>query len=152
MPQAQAINQQPQPNTPAFNLQATIAGITQANPNLPTYQTQQQQGFGQAHSNQSAQPAAGTPDLTAILARITGQAANATPPIPTFGYNGGAMQQDTDRKRPFEENDQDEFGMRKKSRGPAPQVDQNKFFQLPCRFWKEGKCKKGSECTYRHEG
>jgi len=24
-------------------------------------------------------------------------------------------------------------------------------FTLPCRFWQEGKCLKGDECTYRHE-
>ena len=23
--------------------------------------------------------------------------------------------------------------------------------RLPCKFWQEGKCRKGDECTYLHE-
>jgi hypothetical protein len=29
--------------------------------------------------------------------------------------------------------------------------NKSKAFTLPCRFWPEGKCRKGADCTYRHD-
>lgn len=40
---------------------------------------------------------------------------------------------------------------RNKPKWPKAAVDDTKKFTLPCKFWPEGKCRKGSDCTYRHD-
>ena len=135
---------------PAFNLQATLASLAQPNQGAQMYAQQQNPGF---QVGPSAQQAAGAPDLSAILAQINGQRAPQAPQMPNFAFNSGNVHNENDRKRQFDGNDQDEYGGGKKTRANGP-PEKKKYFgvpRLPCRFWQEGKCRKGEDCTFLHE-
>ena len=62
-----------------------------------------------------------------------------TPNPNPFGMN-------EDRKRQLE-SDESDYG-RKKARGGKPFTG---VPRLPCKFWQEGKCRKGDDCTFLHE-
>ncbi|MCJ1397186.1 hypothetical protein MMC11_000378 [Xylographa trunciseda] len=90
-----------------------------------------------------------TPDLQALLSQL-GQVANPQ----QQGYNyQSAYQSDGSRKRPYSYDEQrhdEQYSAGKTVRGN----NGKKFFgvpTVPCRFWQEGKCKKGDECTFLHE-
>ena len=137
-----------QANAPAFNLQATLSHLAQPSQNQqPFYQ--QQPPF----ASQSTQPTQGTPDLAAILAQINYQRANQAPQAQPVSFNPPSQQNDNDRKRQLDAGDQDEYEGSKKVRG-STQPEKMKYTGvpiLPCRFWQEGKCRKGDQCTYLHE-
>ena len=139
--------QQQAPQYPNPNLAAAFAKPTQPNPVHQQYQPQPNPG-----------PVQGQVDLQAILAQINGapQMAPQAPPMQGFGYaqNPNTMPLDNDRKRQFDNNDQDEYGKGKKMRGEVGK-EKKPFYgvkTLPCRFFQEGKCRKGDECTFIHEG
>ena len=128
-------------SVPAYNLQATLASMQQP----------QQQGF-------QPQPAYGAPqtnpvpNIQAILSQFNSQGnasqAPQAPPMQGFNYNASpnAYGMNEDRKRQLESDD-GEYG-RKKARGGKPFIGTPR---LPCKFWQEGKCRKGDECTFLHE-
>ena len=95
-------------------------------------------------------------DLEKILAQVNGlsQPAPQAPSAPGFGFpqNPNTLPVDNDRKRQFEGNDQDDYGKGKKIRG-EPGKEKKPYYvkTLPCRFFQEGKCRKGDECTFIHE-
>ncbi|KAL8686751.1 MAG: hypothetical protein Q9218_006892 [Villophora microphyllina] len=133
--QAQPVPQQ----APAsgFDFNAAMAAINQ--------QTQQPQ---QTY-NQQAQPAP-TADLSSLLALIQ-------PTAPTQGYGyGNTYHADNERKRPIDHDNQQNGdysynrGKRVKSGGDKKKPFNGIPYQV-CRFWQEGKCRKGEECTYLHE-
>jgi hypothetical protein len=96
------------------------------------------------------------------------QSQPALPAVPSETYYPSPYEH-PDRKRVREEGDddgRDEFKRANTSgasntsfnkqwdRKPKWQKDdtnKSKAFTLPCRFWPEGKCRKGADCTYRHD-
>ena len=135
-PLPQAASQQPA--APAYNLQNALASIQQQQPQQG-YQTQSTYGTPQTNP---------VPNLQAILSQFGNQgAAPQAPPMQSFPYNPNANSfgMNEDRKRQLE-NDEGDYG-RKKARGKPF----NGVPRLPCKFWQEGKCRKGDECTFLHE-
>ena len=151
MPQAPMQPTAPQPA--AYNIQAALAAMQIPNQPQPAY----------APPLQSQQP-----NLQSILAQI-----NQQPQAQMQNYNYGAntYHGNHDRKRQAEVDEQGSgdygYGQGKRQKGPEKKVLPSlvaawicanrstlQYFGVPtqpCRYWQEGKCKKGSNCTYIHD-
>lgn len=157
MPQmqiAQPLQGSQQPAT-TYDLQGSLSAFQAPN--------QAQSAYGQAALLQ-------IPDLQGLLSQFAQQA-----PAPTqnYAYGTGYQNVDNERKRQL---DYDESGTgdyrskgkrqkneaKKKVRLPlyksagthADLYRNAQYFgvpRLPCKFWQEGKCRKGDECTFLHE-
>ncbi|GLA77068.1 hypothetical protein AtubIFM55763_008949 [Aspergillus tubingensis] len=99
---------------------------------------------------QPSQPSI-APNLAAIISQLTSQnqsaAANGHPPPGHY--------EDPERKRiretgGYDGNDDERFNS-KRSRSNEPNKKHPKAGLVPCRYWREGKCRKGDECTFRHD-
>lgn len=147
-------NQQPSPVpmaqpsrsiAPTFNLQAAM---TNAAPSGFQHQYQPNQTFDQPP------PAQGSVDLQALLRNLSGQGATQAAPLQDNGYNlnTGQHQSENDRKRQLDEDDLDEYGQGKRAKIPGRE-EKKPYVGIPtvaCRFFQEGKCRKGAECTFLH--
>ena len=71
---------------------------------------------------------------------LWGQQPPQSGPVPPF--------ENAERKRMREQGDQGERQGKFRKNG---KVDSSKFFQVQCKYYKEGKCVKGAACTYRHD-
>ena len=136
-------------------------------------------GMPMVTSSQQSQPPASLagliPDagnLAAILGQLNqGQNGGAIPPTPgTLGQFGFAnanvdiqnfppsqqqLQQvatyENEERRRWRESNEEESGNQNRKWGKSKGKGMGKLYTLPCKYWKVGKCQKGSACTYLHE-
>ncbi|MCJ1282706.1 hypothetical protein MMC26_002031 [Xylographa opegraphella] len=164
---AAAPQQYQAPQSQSTGLEAIFAQFSGKQPAAPQPAVPQQLGLldpgiqaalaavnGQNYGQQTYAPPAPpvpsqTPDLQALLSQL-GQLSNS--PQQSYNYQS-AFPSDGSRKRQYNHDDQrheDQYSAGKTVRGN----NGKKFFgvpTVPCRFWQEGKCKKGDECTFLHE-
>ncbi|KAL4866768.1 hypothetical protein BDV12DRAFT_130597 [Aspergillus spectabilis] len=173
--------QAPQPaQTPAFNLEQTINMLRQQQPQpqqpppvpqavqpppidqqrllamlyaqQPAQQPPQPQPQPQTQPQQGAIP----PYLAAIFAQFGSQNPNPNQSqnqqLPTHTPQTSGHYEDPERKRMREnggyEPPEDRW---KRNRMNAPNKKHPKAGSVPCRYWREGKCLKGDDCTFRHD-
>lgn len=165
--------QAPPPNNDAIN--SILASLKQAQPNQGTPPLPTMAGYGSSYSapasimnifptQQPGQPPSGQPDLAAILAQIQQTqpvAAPQPPPMGGYSYNApGAipnmtsyppqMQQPPVYENPERKQWRDGGGdssMKLRRQTPG----QNPYYRTKvCKYWQEGRCQKGDQCSYRH--
>ena len=150
---------QPQPQAPAapaggFDLTRLLAAVQQS----------QQPPQPLPYSQPQPQPAAAsaTPDLASLLASLQSQQQQSLPTQPSFPFLAQPQQPSFDqsdynpgRKHGREDGDLDGERGRDEAQEEYEERQRKKQMQnyktVVCRFWKEGKCKKGDGCTYIHD-
>ncbi|PWY87480.1 hypothetical protein BO70DRAFT_385771 [Aspergillus heteromorphus CBS 117.55] len=100
---------------------------------------------------QPSQPSI-APNLAAIISQITSQ--TQQPSVASAPQSG--HYEDPERKRMRESGgldgqDDDRFNSSKRNRSNESNKKHPKAGLVPCRYWREGKCRKGDECTFRHD-
>lgn len=138
-PQAAAPPLQPQAQQPSYNFQQ------------PNFSQQQQQPPTASRPN-------GEPDISAILAALstnnTAQAAPAPAP-PAFQFPANfpmpfAAPADQFQQQPAQQQQQQQ--QQQAAGNGAAKEKQNPWYKTKaCKYWQEGKCKKGESCSYLHE-
>ncbi|WEW60221.1 hypothetical protein PRK78_005706 [Emydomyces testavorans] len=127
--------------------------------NVMTLQKHMQQApsFPQVQATQG-------PDLAAVLAQLSnpgtqqGQPQQMNEPF-GFGQQSSAPYENPERKRyresgGWQDGDDGDYGGNKRPRANGDSGKPKKHPKaglVPCRYWKEGKCLKGAECTFRHD-
>ncbi|KAK2759924.1 hypothetical protein FQN54_002660 [Arachnomyces sp. PD_36] len=154
------------PAAPGLDLQKILAVMNAHNqmqqPSNLQQGQQQQQGQGQGNQQ---------PNLAALLSQMTN--ANATP-VGNQQFGFGQQQQqpqqsqhqpqqnryeEPERKRNFDGPSYDGYNYNKRPRMNGEGHNPNHCYKkkhpkaglVPCRYWKEGKCLKGDDCTFRHD-
>ncbi|PLB53439.1 hypothetical protein P170DRAFT_349544 [Aspergillus steynii IBT 23096] len=145
MPQFTPVSQPPA--TAGIDFQKILAAINTPNsiqqpPVMPQPPLQPQ-----PQQSQASIP----PNLAAIISQIANPNQQTAPNFPQQG-----SYEDPDRKRMREGNgydgqDDDRYGHSKRGRPSAPGKKHPKAGLVPCRYWPEGKCIKGDDCTFRHD-
>ena len=150
-----------QQTAPQIDLQAIFAQL-QSQSAAPAPQPQpmynyQQQSYQQQQQPQPAAPRSNEPDITAILAALTNSTAAVAPQAPaapaypflppnfpsTFGAAPDQFQQQQSHQQSSGNGYNEE---RKRPVGDNPWYKTKK-----CKYYQEGKCRKGDECSYLHE-
>ncbi|KAL5333347.1 hypothetical protein BJX70DRAFT_403688 [Aspergillus crustosus] len=167
--------------TPAFNLEQTISMLRQQQPQpqpAPVPQAapapaidqrllamlygqqsaQQPQPQPQAQAQAQPQPQQGVipPYLAAIFSQFNntsqGQGQGLSQQLTTSTPQTSGHYEDPERKRMRENGGYDEPDERwKRNKMNPPNKKHPKAGSVPCRYWREGKCLKGDECTFRHD-
>lgn len=169
--QQQSIVAQP-PQTPmAPNIANILANLQAQGNGIPAFPMQQHQQPPSQVSQPSAQPGMSPPDLAAILGQLgPGQPSSAGGPLmgnyPPFGFPSsssdmqsfGQIQPHSQQQANIPENEErrrwregggDDAGSQ--GRKWAAKKGKDKHYTLPCKYWKIGKCQKGTDCTYLHD-
>ncbi|KAE8135928.1 hypothetical protein BDV38DRAFT_120290 [Aspergillus pseudotamarii] len=100
---------------------------------------------------QPSQPAI-APNLAAFISQFAGANQQSGP-------NPSQMPgqfDDPERKRTrdgpgFDGSEDDRYGYFKRNKPNGPNKSHPKVGLVPCRYWPEGKCRKGNDCTFRHD-
>lgn len=150
--------QQPTQGVDISKILAVMSQIQQPQPQAQPALPQPQQQGGQVN-------------LAALLAQMQGQQQPSQPsqssqsaqPLP-YGYDGnpspypGAADHDYSRKHGWNESsaDYDDYLWKKKKAASGAGTGASgklhpKAKTVICKFWQEGKCKKGDDCTFIHE-
>ncbi|PLB34790.1 uncharacterized protein BDW47DRAFT_120038 [Aspergillus candidus] len=162
----------PQPaQTAMSDLERTVSMLSQQPPQasqqqpapvmpMPQFTPDMQAMFAIMNAQQQAQPALQPqvpppqqpsipPNLAAIISQFTGQ--NQQNGVNSYQTHG--LHEDPERKRmretAFDGTDDERYSKRNKPNPPNKQHP--KVGLVPCRYWASGKCRKGSDCTYRHD-
>lgn len=118
-------------------------------------QIQQPNGFQQSHQSQ--------PSITPNLAAFISQFGNKNQSQPSSQTQQqqlqGQIYEDPERKRMrettgvYDGTTDDRFNQTKRSKtnGDPKQKKHPKAGLVACRYWREGKCLKGDDCTFRHD-
>ncbi len=61
----------------------------------------------------------------------------------------GQGYEDPERKRIRETSQHDDFNRQKRTKASDPKP--HKVGLIPCKFWADGMCRKGDNCTFRHD-
>ncbi|KAL4809912.1 hypothetical protein BDV18DRAFT_50362 [Aspergillus unguis] len=152
-PQPQPQQQPPVPQIPQVSqppvidqrLLAVLSGFGQ----------QSQQPVSQPVSQPQAQQAAVPPYLAAILSQFGNQNQQAGQQ-PTQQSGGDSSQssghyENPERKRMREFGGHDDDDQWKRNRVNTPNKRHPKAGSVACRYWAEGRCRKGQDCTFRHD-
>ncbi|EFQ99567.1 C-x8-C-x5-C-x3-H type zinc finger protein [Nannizzia gypsea CBS 118893] len=103
------------------------------------------------------------PNLAALLSQLSNPAGQLQQQQQQQPQNQGqntdsqsynqTFYEDGDNKRSYEGDDSYDYNKRAKIKKHRYQLtgEQPKAGLVPCRYWKEGKCIKGDECTFRHD-
>ncbi|KAE8329400.1 hypothetical protein BDV39DRAFT_191338 [Aspergillus sergii] len=100
---------------------------------------------------QPSQPAI-APNLAAFISQFAG-ANQQSGPSPT---QMPGQFDDLERKRMregpgFDGSEDDRYSYFKRNKPNGPNKSHPKVGLVPCRYWPEGKCRKGNDCTFRHD-
>ncbi|EEP81252.1 predicted protein [Uncinocarpus reesii 1704] len=145
---------------PQMNTAPTAPGLDwQKLLNVVTLQKQMQQApsFPQIQATQG-------PDLAAVLAQLNpggqqGQQQQMAQPLEFSQQSVATPYENPERKRYREgaeshEGDDISYGYNKRFKANGESGKSKKHHKsglVPCRYWKEGKCLKGADCTFRHD-
>jgi hypothetical protein len=146
---------------PQIDLQAIFAQL-QSQSAAPAAQPQpmynyQQQSYQQQQQPQPAAPRSNEPDITAILAALTNSTTAMAPQAPAapaypflppnFPSAFGAAPDQFQQQQPHQQSSGNGFGEERK----RPVGDNPWYKTKKCKYYQEGKCRKGDECSYLHE-
>ena len=146
---------QPAAPTPNFDIARLMAIVQNVNQGQ---QQQPSQAYVPPQPLQNAQTPAINENLAALLAQFQNQGApssslqqaNALPlglgANPTSFLGGAAAGNKHSRN-----GSEDENGAKKKKKPDNDGINMANYKTVVCRFYQEGKCLKGDDCTYRHD-
>ena len=177
-PQQNTYQTAPQPAASSSNdhINSILASLKQSAPNQATPPPPMMSSYGNSYpaaspnlsaalTQQPSMQSNDQPDLAAILAQITQNQPSAAPAPAMGGYGYGAsggvpnmmgypqqMQQPTMFVNPERKQWLEGGGENNMSRNNRQNPALNPYYKTKvCKYWQEGRCQKGDQCSYKHE-